>query len=964
MSPKRIRPDCTEGVPRRSFPPGNVGRAQRGPAPRAVAAGVLWGLWVLLLGGRGAEVVHAQEPPSTSRAERGGITLPTLRSMPDVSLTAAARTAGLTEAEVVLVATIDDRGRVLAAVVAEPAGYGLDEVARAALLEASFEPARRDGRPILAKVRFAVSFAAVAATLPAALVVTVVDGRGRPRAGVEMFVLRGAEEGRTATTTTTVVGRTDATGQVRFDDLSPGPATLLVEGGTGETPVALAAGKVARLRIAVAAGQAPSAAAKPGTSEPAGADPSVIDVTVESYSDAELLRRSAQAVTVVELDEARREAADLGEVLARTQGVGVRRSGGLGSSVQFSLNGLTGDQVRFFVDGVPLRFAGYPGTNLRTAGDVANLPVNLFDRIDIYRGVVPIRFGADALGGAVDVRTIAPRNGAGVLASYQAGSFGTFRSTLGGYYGDRDSGVYARIDGFFDEADNDYAIDVEVPDRLGRLRPVTVRRFHDDYRAGGGSLEVGVRDRSWADRLSVRGHFASLTKDLQHNLVMTVPYGGITLGSETGGGTLHYEVTPRDDTTVSLLASYAAVRTLVSDQSSCRFNWFGRCVSERLASEFEFEDPLDVIFDDHNFYGRAVLGHRLAPWVALDASVVPTYFSRDGRNRATDPDQRDLFAAQREVVGLTAGASATFTAVDDKLENVAFIKRYYQEQRAELIEVGGFVRRSDRNIGRVGGGNALRYRFVEGLTAKLSYEYATRLPSPDELFGNGLLTRDNLFLRPEASHNLNLGLDAVLDDTVAGSFKLRGDGFLRDIDDAIVFLANNNSGQFQNVNGARSMGVELSGGWRAPGRWVTLRGNTTYLDFRNTSGEGPFGAFEGDRIPNRPFLFANGSANLEASDLFFAYDRLSLGYNLRFIASFFRSWESAGIQEFKQTIDDQVTHTLRLQYLYREPSLIEASGTLEVQNLTDADVFDFFGVQRPGRAFFFKGMVAWEVVPQ
>ncbi len=94
---------------------------------------------------------------------------------------------------------------------------------------------------------------------------------------------------------------------------------------------------------------------------------------------AERLRQSAQAITVIETEQAQRRTADLGEVLARTQGVGVRRSAGLGSWARFSLNGLTDEQIRFFIDGVPLDLAGYPF-------GVSNVPVNLVERVEIYRG--------------------------------------------------------------------------------------------------------------------------------------------------------------------------------------------------------------------------------------------------------------------------------------------------------------------------------------------------------------------------------------------------------------------------------------------------------------------------------------------------------------------------------------------------------------------------------------------------
>jgi vitamin B12 transporter len=112
------------------------------------------------------------------------------------------------------------------------------------------------------------------------------------------------------------------------------------------------------------------------------------------------LRRSAEAIDVFELRKSQAQTADMGEVFSRMQGVAMRRDGGLGSVSRFSLNGLYDDQIRFFFDGLPFEFSGFP---FGPPFGMANVPVNLVDRVAIYRGVVPIRFGADALGGAVNL---------------------------------------------------------------------------------------------------------------------------------------------------------------------------------------------------------------------------------------------------------------------------------------------------------------------------------------------------------------------------------------------------------------------------------------------------------------------------------------------------------------------------------------------------------------------------------
>jgi vitamin B12 transporter len=105
---------------------------------------------------------------------------------------------------------------------------------------------------------------------------------------------------------------------------------------------------------------AAAAPGRPSVPSATAAPAAPAEVVVHGVSDADRKRQSAEAVTVIDLEQAQRQSADMGELLARSQGIGVQRGGGLGSTTRFSLNGLTDDQVRFFLDGLPLELVGYP----------------------------------------------------------------------------------------------------------------------------------------------------------------------------------------------------------------------------------------------------------------------------------------------------------------------------------------------------------------------------------------------------------------------------------------------------------------------------------------------------------------------------------------------------------------------------------------------------------------------------
>jgi vitamin B12 transporter len=234
------------------------------------------------------------------------------------------------------------------------------------------------------------------------------------------------------------------------------------------------------------------------------------------------------------------------------------------------------------------------------------------------------------------------------------------------------------------------------------------------------------------------------------------------------------------------------------------------------------------------------------------------------------------------------------------------------------------------------------------LSAKASYEYATRLPGPSEVFGDGVFVAENLALRPEVSHNGNLGPRVELRQPGFGQLTIDINAFVRQSDNLIVLLGDDPSFSFQNVYKARGLGVESGLAWASPGRWVALDGAVTWQDLRNASSSGTFRLYEGERIPNRPWMFASWGARLRFAQLPGADDTLEPFYMGRYVHSFHRGWESSS-----KLVPHQVAHHVGLTYVFAH-ALVRTSTTLEVANVSDAKIFDNFGVQKPGRAYYLK----------
>ncbi|WP_394844484.1 TonB-dependent receptor [Pendulispora brunnea] len=680
--------------------------------------------------------------------------------------------------------------------------------------------------------------------------------------------------------------------------------------------------------------KAPNDASAKDKKEPA-------EVTVRGKgSPAQRLVRSAESVTVVDLRRAKEQTVDMGEVLARTQGISVARDGGLGSSTRFSLNGLSDEQIRFFLDGVPLASAGFPF-------GIANVPVNLIERVEVYRGVVPLRFGADALGGAVNLVSLDSNYAPRLSASYQTGSNGIYRLSVDGRTRDIDSGFVFSATAFLDRAKNNYDVDVNATNAAAHLEPVTVPRFHDGYWALGGAVEAGVVDRPWARRLTARVFATGFDKDIQSNLIMTLPYGDVTRKERVYGGTVRYEQPLAKNLELETLANYSRRFMHFTDVGAFTYDWYGRRVGPRLRPGEVEGKPRDQVFWQDAVFARALVTWTLAKDHVLRFAATPSYTVRTGDERADTPLQ-DVGGAGR-LFTLNSGVEYEMNLLEGRLQNIFFVKDYVYRASSN----DEFGRSFDVNEHRFGIGNAIRYRVNDWLYAKASYERATRLPSPDETFGDGALIKANPQLEPEESHNINVGPHIEVRRKRIGDITLDVNGFFRDTDNLINVFPATIQTTYQNIFAARAIGVEAGGAWTAPGRFVTLDGSVTYNDFRNTATEGPFAPENGDRVVARPYFFGSWGARFRFRGLPGPNDSVEPYYVGRYVHSFFRAWESQGATGFKDVVDAQVTHAAGVTWAVFAGDTRVAS-TFEVDNLTDARVFDIFGAQRPGRQFFVK----------
>ncbi len=205
------------------------------------------------------------------------------------------------------------------------------------------------------------------------------------------------------------------------------------------------------------------------------------EVVVTATRAAEPSTTSLASITVITREEIERtQAPDLLELLRVRAGVDVSRTGGIGQSTGFFLRGTASNQSLVLIDGIRVASAN------SGLFDFAHLPLEQIERIEIVRGPRASWWGADAIGGVIQVFTRQPD---GPVIRARGGTYATYGGSAG--YGARNErgGVYATLggeasDGFSAATPGNFSYD---PDDDGYLnRNLTV----------GGDVALGTQKLS------------------------------------------------------------------------------------------------------------------------------------------------------------------------------------------------------------------------------------------------------------------------------------------------------------------------------------------------------------------------------------------------------------------------------------------------------------------------------------
>jgi len=662
-------------------------------------------------------------------------------------------------------------------------------------------------------------------------------------------------------------------------------------------------------------------------------------------SETQKLKESGFNVNSIETEQYKNSTADLNQVLNKSAGVRIRESGGMGSDFNFSLNGLSGKQVRYFIDGVPMEVFG-------TSMSLNNIPINLAERIEVYKGVVPVYLGADAMGGAVNVVTNQKIKNY-LDASYSFGSFNTHRAALSGQYTNKNTGITLRTSTFYNYSNNNYIMkDVETwdPDAYGYVLK-DKRRFHDQYKSGMIQTEVGVNNKKWADVFFLGGTFSSFNQEVQTGYKQEIVYGNVTRKGTAWNGTMRF----RKDSLLSkklhtnIFASYTLDHSITADTSEVKYHWDGSTMPSSY-SEMGGEVSLNHIVRP-KIFARANLSYDLHSNHAINLNYTLDHVANQMYNTLYTDHDDIPGKMSKNIVGLAYQASV----FKKKLITQVFGKYYGMglEQKVWESQLYDYVKEKDF-ISNYGYGITFRMKVLGG-GVKGSFEHTYRLQEVEEIFGNGLTTAGNPNLKPEYSDNYNLGIYYKL---VGRNYQIwfEASGFYRNAKDFIYQIPSerNNIMIFENAANVGVSGIEGEVKWQFS-KLIAFNINATYQKAINNT-EFKKGTTEPEAtylnvIPNRPWFFSNIDLSIGKNDVISKKTRLQFNWWLQYVHWFYLTWEAYGDKRGKAIIPDQFVQNASVSYSLKDGKY---NISLECRNLTDALAYDNFRLQKPGRSFSIK----------
>lgn len=529
----------------------------------------------------------------------------------------------------------------------------------------------------------------------------------------------------------------------------------------------------------------------------------------------------------------------LTDVVDRISGVRIRRSSSLGDQSDISINGIRGNAIRVYIDGLPMEFI-YPRF------DVSTLPIGNVKRIDVYKGVLPVDVGTDAMGGGINLITEQKAYNS-FRASYNIGSFNTHLADVAlGLTNAKN--YYLNVAGAYNYSDNSYGMDALV---FEKNKVERVRRFHDKYQMSFASITAGVHSKPWADELRLSLNVSGGYKELMNGaMVANTAIGEAIYRAKNLSATVRYDKSLLSNKILfSTVGNYSDQLVTFVDTTKNVYSWSGIVVGRRSFPGEYYYSNADTY--TKSWINRSTVAVTLSPSHKLLFSNLYARQKLNGTDYLETPENDNLRIPQylnKNVAGVQYDGLFL-----KKLTLTTALKRFdYVLDGAENL-----THRMFRKEDGIWGWNAgLKYDITQGLFVRASFEKGFLIPQFYQFVGNGADIYRNTDLLPESSDNLNLGASINYPLSATLRFSSAMNGFYR-LQHDIIYLSNTIIKQYENADEVRTVGGEGDITLTYNKAW-SLKTNITFMRKTFVKVRGTENQFLiGGAFPNNPNFFAN-----------------------------------------------------------------------------------------------------------
>jgi len=146
------------------------------------------------------------------------------------------------------------------------------------------------------------------------------------------------------------------------------------------------------------------------------ASPDSLEKIIVSSDRHQKLLCIGQSISIITSKEWEGEGKNLADIIQENSGIQTRKYGGLGSFQTLSIRGITGSKILVYLDDVPLNSGS--GETV----DLGKIDVHQIESIEIYKGIIPARFGGNGIGGVIHLVTKRNSGKTAISASSTQGS--------------------------------------------------------------------------------------------------------------------------------------------------------------------------------------------------------------------------------------------------------------------------------------------------------------------------------------------------------------------------------------------------------------------------------------------------------------------------------------------------------------------------------------------------------------